>query len=319
MLQLLKVGQAKILMGIGLAVLAVPAWSANPAHPGTINYVEGQVGLNGQPLSSKSVGSVELDAGQVLETGKGKAEILLTPGVFLRVGDGSAVRLDSTGLMDTRVAVLHGQAMVEVTQLYKENNIRVNDSGATATLIKRGLYEFDPNRVAVFDGEAKVTQGDQEVTLKKGKELPLTNAPLKAVKFDRNVHDELYAWSNVRSEYLSEAAASSARTYVVNGGGWYGGGWYWNPWFSMYSFLPGDGFLYSPFGWGFYSPAYAFYAPVYGYRGGGFHGGRVITGIHPAPLGGRSISGFRATPSMGLSRGFSGGGFSGGFHGGSRR
>jgi hypothetical protein len=47
-------------------------------------------------LRSTSIGSVELQPGQSLTNENGKAEISLTPGVFLRVGDNSAVQLVST-------------------------------------------------------------------------------------------------------------------------------------------------------------------------------------------------------------------------------
>jgi ferric-dicitrate binding protein FerR (iron transport regulator) len=148
--------------------------------------------------------------------------------------------MDSPGLTDTRVALLRGEAMVEVTDLLKENSLRVMDHGATTTLLKKGLYEFDAARprLTVFDGKAQVAEGDSQVELKKGKEAVL-NAPLRAEKFDRNAHDDLFNWSNVRSEYLAQAAVESARTYVVNAGGWYGSGWYWIPGFGMYSFIPG--------------------------------------------------------------------------------
>jgi hypothetical protein len=278
-----------------------------------VNYVEGQVDLNGQQLTSRAVGSAQVGNGEVLETQNGKVEILLTPGVLLRLGNGSALRMDSPGLTDTRVALLRGEAMVEVTQLFKENHLEIADQGATALLVKKGLYEFDPNRVAVFDGEAKVTEGDKQVTVKKGKDLPLTSGTVKAVSFDRNVHDDLYAWSNLRSEYLSQAAIESARAYIVNPYGFYGAGWYWNPWFGMYSFLPGSGFLYSPFGWGFFSPGFAYYAPVVGYHG---YPGRVVTGIAARNRV------FASRPALGMSRGFAapamhsfgGGGRTGGGH-----
>ena len=39
-----------------------------------------------------------------------------------------------------------------------------------------------------------------------------------------------------------------------DGAGWYGAGWYWDPCFGAYTFIPGDGIFYSPFGWGFYPP-----------------------------------------------------------------
>ncbi len=72
----------------------------------------------------------------MLETGQGRAEVLLTPGVFLRVGDNSAVRLISPGLADTRVEVLRGQAIVEVAELFKDNNLSVLMDGASTRLAK---------------------------------------------------------------------------------------------------------------------------------------------------------------------------------------
>jgi hypothetical protein len=53
-------------------------------------------------------------------------------------------------------------------------------------------------------------------------------------------------------------------------GGWYAPGWDWDPYFSCYTFIPGDGIFYSPFGWGFYSPFFVGYAP-FGYYGRYYH------------------------------------------------
>jgi hypothetical protein len=298
-----------VLLGLGLMILSAPAWAANQGVPGTINYVEGQVRLDGQMLAPNSIsgGSAAVEPGRVLETQQGRAEVLLTPGVFLRLGDNSAIRMDSPALTNTQVTVLRGQAMVEVDQLYKENNIRVQVNGATATLLKMGVYAFDasPAKIEVFDGEARVNTGDRQKTVKQGHQAFLNGGTLQEAKFNRDMRNDLYMWSNLRSEYLSEASVASARTYVADTGGWYGGGWYWNPWFSAYSFLPGDGFLYSPFGWGFFSPWYVGYAPIYG----GFYGGYYGHGFRGYP--GRGIAGVHAAPAFR-------GGFSGGmgFHGG---
>jgi len=51
--------------------------NASPAGPGTVNYVEGQAMLAGHPLNQRSNAAIQ--PGQVLTTGNGKAEILLTP------------------------------------------------------------------------------------------------------------------------------------------------------------------------------------------------------------------------------------------------
>lgn len=312
-----------VLGGLGVAALFASSLGAKTAVPGTVNYVEGQVALDGQQLSSKSVGSAQLERDQTLDTNQGKAEVLLTPGVFLRLGDHSELRMMSPDLTDTRVQLVQGEAMVEVTELFKDNSIRVLEDGSATKLNKNGLYEFsadNPPRVRVYDGKAEVTQGDQRVELKKGKETYLS-ASLHSQKFDRDERDPLYAWSNLRSEYLAEASVQSARTVLVDNG-WGGPGWYWNPGWGMYSFLPGDGILYSPFGWGFYSPGFVYAAPIYGYYGGGhyYRGGHYYNpGVH-SPSGNAFGSGrIGGGHVMGSGRplgGFGGGRAVGGFSGG---
>jgi hypothetical protein len=158
--------------------------------------------------------------------------------------------------------------------LMKDNSIRILDHGSTTTIEKDGLYRFtadNPPTAAVLDGKAIVTSGDRKLDLKKDKQTVLSE-DLKAEKFDPNKSDDLYAWSNVRSEY--EAAASyrvSQTAYTSSGlGGWrgfgyngfFGPGWYWDNGFSSWAWLPGMGAFYSPFGYGFYSPGLVAYAPV---------------------------------------------------------
>lgn len=281
-------------------LLATSAWAAVPAHPGMLNYVEGQARIAGQTVTPSNVGTADVGEGQVIETGRGKAEILLTPGVFLRLGENSAVRLDAAGLTDTRVAVLGGKVLVEADNLRKQNNIRVLDGTAVARLEKDGIYAFaaNPGLVQTFDGKVQVTDNDRSIDLGKGHEAVLQSAQLQSQKFDRKEaeKDPLYQWSKARSEYLAEANIQSAQTLIVNNGGWYGGGWYWNPWFSSYAWVPGDGMFWSPFGYGFYSPFTVWSAPVYVYRGrGGFRGGYRAPVARPSfrsgGFGGRSFGG----------------------------
>jgi FecR protein len=292
-------GNWKVLaMGLGMAVIGLPARAVpTVAQPGALNYVEGQAKIGNQVVSSQSVGSSVLNQGDVLSTANGRAEFLLTPGVFMRIGKNSSVRMDSPELTNTRVELLQGEAMVEADLLHKEDHVLIAERGSITELDKQGIYAFDADQqtVKVYDGQATVRSGDTSVDLKKGKEVVL-NQPPRAEKFDRDsaqASDPLYSWSKLRSEYLAEATASTARTYVVNTGGWYGPGWYWNPWWSMYSFVPGDPFFYNPFGWGLYSPVY--------YRGfgGRFYGGGPVTGV-VAPRGQamRSSPAIRSAPMM---------------------
>ena len=329
------------------AVLAIPArGDTQPrggAVPGTVNYVEGKISVDSQPLDSKSIGSETLEPGQSVTTESGKAEVLLTPGVFLRIGSNSSVKMVSPNLTNTEVAVEEGEATVEVTEIHKQNDIRIDADGVTTRLVKIGFYDFDAarNQVLVLDGEAIVDENGGQVKVKGGHELTFDKDSAKPQSFDKKTYEsgDLYRWSSLRSAYLAEANVDAAQSYIVGSGygaGWYGAGWYWNPWFSSYTFIPGDGIFYSPFGWGFYSPFWAFDAPFFfdghhhhhfdpdsrgrgegrhydpGVRGGGYHPGHGYAGPH----GGNTGSGLHGG---GGSHGMGGGGFhggSGGSHGG---
>ena len=172
------------------AILCAPAWatatSANSALPGTLNYVEGNASIGTQALDSKSIGSTELKPGQSLVTEQGKAEVLLTPGVFLRIGDHSSVKMISPSLTDTEISIDKGRAMVEVAEIHPENDILVTENGTTTRLLKTGLYDFDQDReqLRVFDGKAAVEDSAHHATVKGGREVILAeDSPLKVQKF----------------------------------------------------------------------------------------------------------------------------------------
>jgi len=317
------------------AILSAPVWAATPALPGTLNYVEGQAAIGDQTLNAKSVGAVDLQTGQTLTTQTGKAEVLLTPGVFFRLGDNSVATMISPTLTNTLMALNQGEAMVEVSEIHKDNLLRVQQDGATTQLLKDGLYAFDANNgeVRVFKGEALVQDGDRQIKVKQGRELEVKNgAALKTAKFDKKSFEQsdLYRFSALRSEYLAEANVDAARVYIAGGPGWFGPGWYWDPLFTAYTWIPGDGIFYSPFGWGFYSPLWVSYAPYYR----PFHGryGADQT-ARPYVAGHEALNANRGMPlesgSRGPSRavagashfgvmgeGFHGGMSSGGFHAG---
>jgi hypothetical protein len=305
-----------------LAALFAPALFAldvqnapapNPAVPGTLNYVEGSAQLNGQPVGQRAVGSATLQPGQTISTTSGHAEVLLTPGVFLRLGQNSAAKMVSPNLTDTSVEIEHGRAAVEVDQLFKQNDIHIVENNVPVQLVKTGLYEFnaDNGTVKVFDGEAAVPKGNGRWTVIKGShQMNLAEGPgQKPVSFDKDQAEQsgLYRWSSLRSDYLAEANNQLAGQY----GEGYAPGWYWDPWMFDYTFL-GPSPFYSPFGWGFYP---------FGYMGGFYGGGYYGRGFYGHPINRGGFGGFRggAFRSGGEMGGFHGGGGFGGFHGGGGR
>ena len=268
--------------------------------PGTINYLEGQVAVDNQTLQGNQ--STALQPNQTLTTGNGFAEILLTPGTFLRIGHNSQLRLLTAGLADTKAQLDRGTALVEVDQLIKGTNLSVLVNGSTAQIEKKGLYDFDADQqaVRVLDGKANIVEPSGSKSIGKDDQLLLSSAtPLKKNNFDPKLikTQPLYVWSQARSQTESQANVAVAQNVGVYGG-WAGAGWYWDPYRSFYSFLPADGFLYSPFGWGFYSPRFIGYygVPLGGYYGrAGYYGYARYGGAYHARVGGMSahVSSFR--------------------------
>lgn len=334
------------------AALSVPAWgadsahpertTANPARPGSLNYVEGQASLEGQSLGPEAIGKTELHAGQSLETQAGKAELLLTPGVFFRLGDNSSATMISLTLTNTELRLDKGEATVEVAELHPENNVVIAEGAAKTRLSKTGFYDFDAEHdiVRVYQGEANIEVNGHKIKVENDHQLAFNaGASMTPEKFNKEQdQDDLYRWSSLRSSYLAEANVDRAQDHQE--GYWYGAGWDWDPYYAAYTFIPGDGIFYSPFGWGFYSPFDVGFAPIFFFGhfdhdfdrdfrhfgdrdhfadrwhgGGGLQGhyyNQIDHGVYHGP-GHSAHSGFAGGSLM--AAGFHGGG---GFHGGAR-
>lgn len=283
----------KILTGI--CALAVSSFSQTytvSAKPGAVNYIQGDVAVNGDPVWTSNLKTTFLNANDVIAVKNGKAEVLLTPGVFLRVGENSEVRMINPSLIETRIEVLSGESMLEVDDLVPGSSVVVMDHGSATTLIKPGLYRFTEQRIATLDGKAEVQVDGRKVDLKKNKEVELGDN-LVAKKVDQSQGDDLYAWSNQRAQYNAAATYAGSRAAYDAGGYGFSSfsspGWYWNSPFNAYMWMPANGAFYSPFGWGFYGPGLVAYAPVmavpysgYGYGYGNGYG--YGTGMGPIKL-----------------------------------
>jgi hypothetical protein len=308
-------------LSLATLLFVAPAFAQNTnnarpgtTNPGTINYVEGQATLDGQTLTPQSVGYTGIATGQTITTAAGKAEVLLTPGVFLRLGDNSAVTMVSPDLTKTEVQLNRGTAEVEVDQIYQQNNLLIDQGPAQTALRKIGLYEFDAtaNTIRVFDGEASVSLSQNSkkgITVKSHHQLALNGS--KPQDFNPELaasQDPLYNWSKLRADYLGQANLTLAESYA--GSPNFYPGWYWAPGLYSYTWLPYDGLFWSPFGYGFYSPLYlyggGFIYPGYGFRGGYYHASypAAVGSVHVAPA-----------PAV---HAFAGGGFHGGGGGGRR-
>jgi len=311
---------------LALAVLgAGSAWSQSiiSAHSGVIHYVEGQVSVDGKAVQPKFAEFPDVKTGQTLAAEDGRAEILLTPGVFLRVAEASSVRMISNKLADTRVEIVTGSALVEVGELLADNAIALQFHDAQIALIKKGLYRIDadPGRLRVYEGESRVTSGSQTLSVKRGHEVEF-GAVLESRGFDTKSTDAFYRWGGRRAEYIAEANVSAAKAVNDRGLGYassgHAGSWAWNPYFGLFTYLPGNGIYYSPFGWAYYSPAFVSYVYVPVYRGG-YLGGYNSAGTGSVSRGAAVSSGSSIFHGGGMGGGMSapsGGGGLGGAHSG---
>ena len=293
--------------------------------------------LNGASLNSRQVGIAAMQAGDTLSTGKGRAEILLTPGVFLRLDHGSRIKMIAPDLARTQVNVEMGRIAIEVDQLFPENDIVIGDNGVYTELVKKGLYEFTTNQpaVMVFDGKAAVQIGGGKYRTVKAHhtftlEEQVNGRPLtkeKPVKFDaRDAKDQFYNWSSLRSEYLAQANNQMAPYYGAQEG--FVPGWYWDPYAWDYTYI-GLSPFYSPFGFGYYPFGWTGWYGGFGYYGGGWyhHHHFISSNRPPRPRGfsrpiyrqGSVRSGFAGHGSAHAFAGGFGGFHGGGFHGGGGR
>ena len=135
---------------MGLSGFTALAQSVISAKSGLIHYVEGRVLLADQPVESHLGTFPDIKENAQLRTEEGRAEVLLTPGVVLRVGESSAIRMVTNRLIDTRVEFLSGSALVEAADLPKDNGVTIVYNDYAVRIVKKGLYRFDsePAQVA---------------------------------------------------------------------------------------------------------------------------------------------------------------------------
>ena len=133
---------------VAIAILALfaVAGSAQPiisAKSGVIANVEGKVLLDNQAVEASATHFPDMKENSVLTTEDGRAEVLLPPGYVLRLGENGSLKMLANRLIDTRVALLAGSAVVEVDEVSPETNVIVALNDGSIRLAKSGVYRLD--------------------------------------------------------------------------------------------------------------------------------------------------------------------------------
>jgi hypothetical protein len=238
--------------------MAVASAQGPVGQPGAINFIDGQVALEGKSVAPGSLEGVAATVGQTLSTVQGKAELLLTPGAFLQVGDHSAVKMTSFAAADTQVELVSGAAILEVVQP-PAGRLEVLDGQAHITVVHAGIYEFHAGQAsaAAIEGRARVVVNDHSVELTAGRELTWSGGAAGAtgkVSHATLASDALYAWSRQRAAADARASIDTAQALVgTDPANFRGPGWYWNPFYGEWGFLPATYTIKGPFGEEYYS------------------------------------------------------------------
>lgn len=184
-------------------------------HSGVLNFSEGEIFFDDQPVNQKPGAFPSLHDGGILRTDKGRAEVLLTPGVFLRVDENSSFKLVSSSLSDTRVEVLTGSTILDSSDAAKTDGLAVLFRAYQIHFPERGVYRIstEPGVLQPYSGMAEVSgDGPAPVTVDETHQYFL-DVGLKTERYGDGLVDQFTEWARTRSETISAdnaAAAASA-------------------------------------------------------------------------------------------------------------
>jgi hypothetical protein len=290
-----------------LSLMLAVSGSANAQHlisskAGFVNRADGTVYVLRHDSEDGKAGRASLgtqlrDGDQLRTDANSRAEILLNPGTYLRLDENTEVRAVSTSFTTTRFELLKGSIIIEASQIDKKAPIEILTPNGPLALAKDTLIRVDAKTgatwVAVRQGE--VFLGTREVALanegkaklKRGKLARLTGSTPELAKVDKDAMDNFDMWSFNRAQTLVAANLSSVRQNSL-----LSGGWFYNSFYGCYTFVPFRGYLFSPYGFGFfrnaldcwgYNPFYGWgYNPYYYPGSGNGGGGTVVGGNVPA-------------------------------------
>jgi hypothetical protein len=278
------------LTGVGIAQHMISS------RAGFVNRVDGAVFIQRQDSDDGERGRASLGTqmrdGDRLITTTGRAELLLTPGSVLRLNNDSEVRAVNTALDETRFELVSGSAIVEIAEIDKKNPLQIDTPQGSLSIAKKSLIRLDARAnetiVSVRQGEIYLGGRDRfqakgAVKVDRGNIVRLTGAREVAnrpeiAKLDKDVAvDAFDEWSFQRADMLAQANYAALRSTRSSSNS-LAYGWLYDPFFNCYTYIPGSGIFYSPYGfyyfrryldWYYYQPYYYYNYPYYSGGGSG--------------------------------------------------
>ena len=136
------------------------------AKAGGVNYTQGKVAVaKNNSRSGYLVKGDQLEIGEKVSTGaNGRAEILLNPGSFVRLGENTDFEFVSTSLDDLKVKLSRGSAVFELIA-DDEFNVSIETPKAGFRAVESGIYRVDvladgSGQIFVYNGKAEINDAN---------------------------------------------------------------------------------------------------------------------------------------------------------------
>lgn len=180
------------------------------AHAGLLLFTEGAVLLDGKAYQPQAGRFSQIPEMATLETQDGMADVLLAPGIYLRMGAHSGVRLISNKLFDVRVEFLAGSAILQSGRPEPDNWVRVFYREHRIAMPSRGGYRIDsePGRIVVYSGTLEVCRQETLLAVAEHHLFSLESGEVQeASEVQTPASDRLEQWAQDRQRLDDPVAA----------------------------------------------------------------------------------------------------------------
>lgn len=243
------------------------------AKAGGVNYTEGKVAVvKNNSRSGYLIKGDQLEIGEKVSTGtNGRAEILLNPGSFVRLGENTEFEFVSTSLDELKIKLTRGSAVFELIA-DDEFDVLIETPKAGFRAIESGIYRVDvladgSGQIFVYNGKVRINDANA-TTVKKGRTAIVSGKNVSVEKFDRDDKGELDLWSKARAKELAKVNSKLQRDDLRNSllNSYNRRGWGFYDSFGVWAFDRFSGqYCFVPFGYGWGSPYGYYYGRDLGY------------------------------------------------------
>ena len=232
-----------------IVCLSLAGDSTTRSIPGSINRIEGLALLDGKPLVDGRAALALIRKSSTIVTAAAYAEVLLDPGMFLRIGPNTAARFVTIESGNIRIQLDRGEVLLDAAAAPR-GAVSISFNRVTVRALESGLYEMDADhlRSQIYAGRAEVRYAAGVLQLRKREQVNYLNNALSVQRFETDRVDALYVWSARVAEYEAVASYGVALTLRSNPDG---AAWRWDNAMHCWAYVPKAGTVPDPFGWSY--------------------------------------------------------------------